>query len=295
MQKVRCQKCLNNRHQSGETHDPPFVAYSTVNRELSTLKRLLNMAAQNEIIKKNAMRFVEFLPEPELWKRYLSGEEKKRLLDVLQDNKQLLAIVLLRLLTGWRKTQILSVRKQDLDEKNQAVTIIKSKRSPERTIIVSDFVWQIFQNLAGESESEWLFYNRKTGRRLKDFKRAWWAALRKAGINDFHFHDIRHTLATELYNLGGREFTVQAALSHTDIKTTRIYTHVKDRDLREKLNELSNNQSNNGYPIFTPSSKSTEKDSQGDPVSPYLPGINWSGRDDLNLRPHGPEPCALPG
>lgn len=294
-QKVRCQKCLNNKHQPNDVCNPPLVAYTTVNRELSTLKKLFNVAIINYKIKENPMRFVKMLPKPEPRERYLRDDEKKRLLEVLRDSKQLLAIVLIGLSTGWRKGQILSVRKQDLDHRNQAVTVIKSKRSPARKIIVSDFVWRIFEGLVNDSESEWVFFNKKTGKKLGDFKRAWWMALKKAEIENFHFHDIRHTFATELFELGGREFTVQTALGHSEIKTTRGYTHVKDDALRKQLNELGGKQNFSHSSIFTLSSKSTNKDLQEKPSSPYLSGVNWSGREDLNLRPHGPEPCALPG
>lgn len=127
------------------------------------------------------------------------------------------------------------------------MTVIKSKRRPARRIMVSNLVWRIFTNLAESSKSDWIFYNKKTGKKLGDFKRAWWTALEKAGIKDFHFHDIRHTFATELSDLGGREFTVQTAPGHSEIKTTRSYTHVKDAVLRHQLNELGEKQPLNHF------------------------------------------------
>ena len=111
------------------------------------------------------------------------------------------------------------------------VTLIRSKKDPERTILVSDFVWQILQHLANEAKNDYLFYNEKTGKKLADFKSAWWTALTRAGIEDFHFHDVRHSFATELFDICGRGFTVQTTVGHSDIKTTEIYTHVKNDDL----------------------------------------------------------------
>ena len=293
-QKVRCQKCLYNKHKEAEICDPRLVSPKTVNLELSTLKRLLNYAIENRKLKENPMRFVKMFRKPSPRKRYLSEEEIVKLLDAARPNKRLLNIILIGLATGWRKGQILSVKKQHLDYANQTVTLIRSKQDEERIIKVSNFVWQILQNLAEETKGEYLFYNEKTGERLKDFKTAWWTALEKAGIEDFHFHDARHSFATELLDVCGRGFTVQTALGHSSIKTTEIYAHVKDEDLFRQLNKVSERLESH-YPIFTPSLKSTKKDLQDKPVNPYLFGINWSGRDDLNIRPHGPEPCALPG
>ena len=294
-QKVRCQKCTNDIHEPGEICRPPLVSTTTVNLDLSTLKKLLNVAIENRKLKENPMRFVKLLPKPPSRKRYLSNDEIIKLLETVRDNKRLLAIIQIGLATGWRKGQILSIRKQDLNYANRMVTLIKSKKDPERTIPVSDFVRRILDSLAIESKGDYLFYNEKTGKRLRDFNSVWWKALKRAGITDFHFHDVRHSFATELLEISGRGRTVQTALGHSDIKTTEIYAHVKDEDLLRHLNKVSDRLESQHYPIFTPSRKTEKKDSREKPVSPFLSGINWSGRDDLNIRPHGPEPCALPG
>ncbi|CAN5644482.1 hypothetical protein BH20ACI4_BH20ACI4_07920 [soil metagenome] len=293
-QKVRCQRCLYNKHKEGEICNTRLISPKTVNLELSTLKRLLNYAIENHKLKKNPMKFVKMFRKPASRKRYLSDEEVVKLLNAARHNKRLLSIILIGLATGWRKGQILSVKKEHLDYSNQTVTLIRSKQDEERTVKVSDFVWKILQNLAEETKGDYLFYNEKTGQRLKDFKTAWWTALKKAGIEDFHFHDVRHSFATELLEVCGRGITVQTALGHSNIKTTEIYAHTKDDDLLRQLNKVGEKLESH-YPIFTPSSESMKKDLQDEPVNPFLPGINWSGRDDLNIRPHGPEPCALPG
>lgn len=264
-QKVRCQKCLNNKHKSEDVCDPPLISHTTVNRELSTLKKLFNVAIYNRVLKENPMRFVKMLVEPEPRERFLSESEKVALFEQLRENKQLLAIVLIGLTTGWRKGQILSVKKEDLDYANQAVSVIKSKRSPARKIIVSDFVWQIFDYLAVTTKSDYLFFNEKTGKCLGDFKKSWWTALKNACIEDLHFHDVWNTFATEFYELGGREFRVQTALSHSEIKTTRGYTHIKDETLRAQLNKVSERQESfHRYPIFTPTQNQTKKGLAGE-------------------------------
>lgn len=149
---------------------------------------------------------------------------------------------MLALTTGWRKEQILSVKKSDLDYTNRAVSIIKSKKTPPRKVPVSSFAWQIFARLAEAAKSDYLFYNEKTGERLGDFKKAWGTALKSAGIADFRFHDWRHTFATDLFELGAESFTIQTALGHSEIKTTEIYTHVKDNVLRKQLEQLGEKQ-----------------------------------------------------
>ena len=134
-----------------------------------------------------------------------------------------------------------------------AVSIIKSKKSPPRKVPVSNFTFAVFEQLATEAETEYLFFNEKTGKRLGDFKNAWRAVLDRAGIDDFRFHDLRHTVATDMFDLGAGEFMVQTTLGHADIKTTRDYVHIKDPNLRNQLENLANSNKPGGPTIFPPS------------------------------------------
>jgi integrase len=236
-QKKRCQKCISNMHNDKDPCRSEFVSNSTVNRDLTTLKRLLTIAADNRKLKENPMGKVNMLPEAEPRTRFLNEDEKKRLFAAIGDDQRLMAIVLIGLLTGWRKGQILGIRKRHLDAANMAVTIKKSKRCKERLVPVSLMIWNIFSVLA-ENAEDFLFVNRD-GDQLGDFKDQWWKALEKAGITDFHFHDLRHTFATDMIAAGGQSVTVQAALGHANIKTTGIYTHVSNENLRNALELIS--------------------------------------------------------
>jgi len=157
--------------------------------------------------------------------------------------------------TNWRKGQTLHVAISDLDDKNKAVSIIKSKKTPPRKVPVSTFAWRIFERLAEEAKEAgtgWLFFNEKTKNRLGDFRTTWRTALKNAGIEGFRFHDLRHTFATDLLELGAAAFTIQTALGHSEIKTTEIYTHVKDNVLRGQLEQLGEKQNPAHYTNFTP-------------------------------------------
>ena len=118
------------------------------------------------------MRFVEMFGEPPPRDQFLTDDEKQRLYQAIRGNRQLLAIVLIALTTGWRKRQILTVKKSDLDAKHKAVQVIKSKKSPARKVPVSNYTFAVFEHLANEVKTEYLFFNEKTGKRLGDFKRA---------------------------------------------------------------------------------------------------------------------------
>lgn len=69
-------------------------------------------------------------------------------------------------------------------------------------------------------------------------RRAWAAALKKAGIKDFRWHDLRHTHATWLRQNGAPVEVVQRSLGHADVATTMRYAHVADAELVEALHKL---------------------------------------------------------
>ena len=73
--------------------------------------------------------------------------------------------------------------------------------------------------------NENVFANPETGRPLVSIKRTSEKALENAGIEDFRFHDLRHTAATRMGEAGIDPFTIAAILSHKSIAMTASYTH----------------------------------------------------------------------
>ncbi len=67
------------------------------------------------------------------------------------------------------------------------------------------------------------------------FKRA----LKKAGISDFHFHDLRHTSASLLAMRGALANFIQDHLDHSNAAMTAKYTHVREAFQREQINLLN--------------------------------------------------------
>jgi integrase len=85
----------------------------------------------------------------------------------------------------------------------------------------------LFQASAYHAEDDLVFAHPHTGHPLersqvsKRFKRA----LKRAGVREVRFHDLRHTFGTRCAAAGVPLRTLQAWMGHTDIKTTMVYTH----------------------------------------------------------------------
>ena len=74
---------------------------------------------------------------------------------------------------------------------------------------------------------------------MGDVKTAFTNALREAGIEDFCFHDLRHTAATRLSDVGIHARRIKAILGHQSIQTSDRYTHATDEGLRRDVNALA--------------------------------------------------------
>lgn len=252
IQKVRCQKCAFKKHTPAECNQR-LISFSTINRELTTLSAILTRAAFLGKIKDNPMRFVEKLQEPVSRDRFLTTNEKTRLLFEVSKHKLLHLYVLLAIMTGWRSGQILSQRKSGLDPETRTVTLIKSKQQRPRRTSVSNQVWDILSYLASKTPSDFLFYNPKTKTRYLSFRRKWNEALQRAEIKDFHFHDLRRCFASEMIKVGASDLQIRDGLGHSRIDTTAVYVSLENEFLRESLNDVADGLNLDLAAILTPS------------------------------------------
>lgn len=134
-----------------------------------------------------------------------------------------------------RKMELLKLHEKNIDFTFNTIFIPANmeKCHKNKTIPLPSALNAKFQKLVMNSASGYLFENRSTGNHYGDIKNAWRKALKTAGIQDFRFHDLRHTFAS--YSLiASRDLrTVQSVLGLSRISTTEKYTNVcwgkKDR------------------------------------------------------------------
>ena len=87
-------------------------------------------------------------------------------------------------------------------------------------------------------KGEYIFHDEE-GRPLKDLKRLFHTALRRAGIEDFRFHDLRHTSCSYLTMRGASPKAVQDHAGHASIKMTMRYSHLSPEFQRETIQLLN--------------------------------------------------------
>lgn len=211
------------------------VTPATVNRELSCIKHMFNKAVQWGYLANSPLRTVKKYKEPPGRVRYLSESESVKLLQHCADH--LKPIVVMALNTGMRKGEILNLEWADIDMHNRTITLRKTKNNELRILPINNMLYRTLRLMGQQPGNQYVFSN-CDGKPYRDIKVGFKAALRRAGIKDFRFHDLRHTFASRLVMAGVDIRTVQVLLGHKDIKMTMRYSHLSDKNLRKAVDKL---------------------------------------------------------
>ena len=78
----------------------------------------------------------------------------------------------------------------------------------------------------------------KGGERVYSVKSSWMEVVREAGLEDFHFHDLRHTCGSWLVQAGVPLFDVKEVLGHSTIRMTERYAHFAPENVRAAVDKL---------------------------------------------------------
>lgn len=201
---------------------------ATVNRLIATLSHMFTKALDWEMITEatlKSIRRVKHLPENNRRLRYLSKEECKALLDAC--DVHLKPIVATAMNTGCRKSEILSLRwDNNIDLRHGFILLDKTKNGDRREIPINSTLRAVFQGVPRRLDVPYVFYDPSNGKPYKDVKTSFPRACKKACIQDFRFHDLRHTFASHLVMAGIDITTVKELLGHKDLKMTLRYTHL---------------------------------------------------------------------
>lgn len=127
-----------------------------------------------------------------------------------------------------RKGEILSLKWDNVDLKHGFILLDRTKNGERREIPINNTLEAHFlnRNMIRRLDISYVFYDPVNGKPYQDVKRSFKTALRKAGIRDFHFHDLRHTFASHLVMAGIDITTVKELLGHKTLTMTLRYAHL---------------------------------------------------------------------
>jgi integrase len=236
---------------------------SSCNKIMNVLKHMFAKAIEWEMVESETLkrvRKVKLLRDDGKRLRYLSKEECRALLDAC--DAHLKPIVIAALNTGMRRGEILSLKWENVDLKHGFILLSDTKNGERREIPINQTLRTTLQNLTRRLDIPYLFYDSANGQPYKEVKHSFHSALKKAtvekctrceyqraitkaepnqniacpscssettvhkGIQDFHFHDLRHTFASHLVMSGVDITTVKDLLGHKTLNMTLRYAHL---------------------------------------------------------------------
>lgn len=224
------------------------VSNATVNRTvMEPLRRVLNRA-----------RFAWEMELPLInWRVYRLKEPKERVRELRDDEQPAIMaavpdgyrdVVRFALMSGCRLAECVNLLWSDVDWGAREISVLGKGGERAAIPLTTEMRALLFPLRTHHPERVFTYPVRKkrglraVGDRLpityEGMKTAWRRAIKVAGIENFRFHDNRHTAATRLLRSGGNLVEVRDLLRHSDIATTAKYAHVTREDLRRSMERL---------------------------------------------------------
>jgi len=208
-----------------ERMEEKHLSPATRNRHLAHLSSIFNKGKEWGLITDNPAQGIKPLRENGARTRFLDKEEIQLLLNA--SRKEFRPILISALHTGMRKGEILKLIWPDVDFKNRIITVQESKSGKKRMIPMDDTLYETLKVLPARFKRGYVFLSPvKEGKPCYDFKRQFGNAVKKAGIENIRFHDLRHTFASHLIMAGVDLMTVKELLGHASVTMTMRYAHL---------------------------------------------------------------------
>ena len=155
----------------------------------------------------------------------------------------------LALNTGCRKSELLSLKWDDVDLSTRLLKLQETKSGEWQTVPINEQARQVLVRRLRHREAScpttpFIFFHERqrrgvsVGDQVKDVKASFTSACKRAGIKDFRIHDLRHTFASWLVKNGTPLLEVSKLLRHASITMTERYAHLAPEHLHQAVENL---------------------------------------------------------
>jgi integrase len=223
-------------YRKSRRNEKSWLTETTLNRDIEVLRHLLYWAVDEGILAASPLTHVH-LPKPR--------KKPKPILNLAEEDKLLLAaaphlaeIIITAVDSGMRRKELLTQRREhiDLHRRVLQVTCSKTPEGDAREVPLTARLTALFTNMLRDKREGLLFTYK--GRPIHRIKTAWKAAVRRAGIRVFRFHDLRHTFNTRLMEAGVIQDVRMAIMGHSPGGTNALYTHIELPAMRKAIRKL---------------------------------------------------------
>ena len=143
--------------------------------------------------------------------------------------------------TGLRQEELLSLEWSRVDIFRKTILIKETKDGKPKTLPLNKIALDVIKKRSKVKciKNDFVFLN-SNGKKINahGLRASFYIVLRKAGVKNFRWHDLRHTFATRLAQAGVDLFKISKLLGHEDISTTQRYAHHCPDSLRDRVEIL---------------------------------------------------------
>lgn len=213
------------------------VQPGTIRRELAILRHVFDIAERewNIPMRENPLKkLAKIKPQAGRSRRLSEGEY-----EVIQEaavvhtrNPYIMPMIRFAIATGMRRGEMLRMLWTDIDFTAKTLHIEVTKNGHARTIPLSTHALAVLEELRGwkDTKEHQVFPVSENA-----FKLAWQRLRDHSGIQDLHFHDLRHEAITRFVERGLSVQEVALISGHRDYRMLFRYTHLKPESLVDKL------------------------------------------------------------
>ncbi|MFC1683157.1 tyrosine-type recombinase/integrase [Candidatus Zixiibacteriota bacterium] len=209
---------------------------ATINREHALLKAMFTKAIHWGYVNDNPAKKVPMAKE-KARARFLSKEEIKSLLEAAESDKApyLRPIIILAITTAMRKGEILSLKWEDVDLDRRVIHIKHTKNDQPREVPIMDCLFETLSAWRKKRLDNCYVFGNTIRQPIISFRTAFEKALKRAGIENFRFHDLRHTAASYMYMSGMDIKAIKEIGGWKTLKMLDRYTHIATAHKRASM------------------------------------------------------------
>lgn len=219
---------------------------ATVVRYLAALSHAFTVAV-NEWgwLEDNPMRKVRKPKEPKGRVRFLSDDERQRLLAVCEESDcpQLYPVVVLAISTGMRQGEILGLTWSQVDLSRGTILLEDTKNGERRVVPLVGRANELIATLGKirRIDTDLVFHSSAKPSVPVAIRKPWGQAVSAAQLEDFKFHDLRHTAASYLAMNGASQIEIAEILGHKTLQMVQRYSHLSEAHTKSLIESTSSN------------------------------------------------------
>jgi integrase len=216
------------------------VSPASLKRELVILRRVLTLASKDwgVALPQNPVGMISLPKADKARTRRLEVGEEEKLFQT--SNQKLRRIIILALETAIRRGEILDIKRSHIDFQKSVLLIPSTKTDQPRTIPLSTDAVTVLRAQLRASQSGYegvipLYEPTIFDYKPRGLSGEFLKLCRRKGIENLHFHDLRHEATSRLFEKGLNPVEVATITGHKDTKMLMRYTHLRAENLVGRL------------------------------------------------------------